>query len=224
MHITKFESPSKTNTEQDLQSFLEQFDASLAEISNVQNHLTWSQVNGLEYDAGLQARIDDARDNLFTARNHETIRIWRDTANDPILRRWTEVLDNQFVMTRVEQDPELRACVNHIADRYLHWRPTINGRESSYTEHTWITRLEPDRELRRAAYLAFWDLGDELLGATRQMFHLRNDAARELGYATYADLKLELVDGVDRDWLIGHFGEMDAVTAEYILELSGATG
>jgi len=161
----------------------------------------------------LQAQIDQATDRLYTAANHETIRTWKDRVSDPVLIRWAEVLDVSFTMNLIEQQPDLRAVVNHVSDQYLRWRPKIDGQEISYTRQTAIFRQEPDRELRRKAWVAFEELGNALASVTREMFVLRNAAARALGFPTYADLKLELVDGISRQWLLDQFAEMERVTA-----------
>jgi hypothetical protein len=214
MDRLQFEALPAVRSEGDFVTFVHGIDRALDTIQQAQTRLTWAKIQGEPTAPAAQEQIDRASEGIYTRANHETIQAWKDRLSDPYLHRWATVLDRAFTLNLIEQQPELRHIVNHVNDRYLRWRPTVNGREISYTEHTWIARFEPDRDIRREAYLAFWDLGNELIDVTRQMFELRNAAAQALGYPTYADLKLDLVDGVSRQWVIDQFDEMDRVTAE----------
>lgn len=199
-------------SEADFLAFVHQLDGELDAISQTRTRFGWAKIQREPTEPGLQEQIDQATDRLYTTANHETVKTWKDQVSDPALKRWAEVLDVSFTMNLIEQQPELRAIVNHVSDQYLRWRPKIDGQEITYTRQTAIFRQEPDRELRRKAYVAFEDLGNELASVTREMFALRNAAAQQLGFPTYADLKLERVDGISRQWLLDQFAEMEQVT------------
>jgi hypothetical protein len=60
--------------------------------------------------------------------------------------------------------------------------------------------------------MAQWELNRELESITREMFAMRNDKARALGYATYAEMSLAFNE-IDRPWLVNLIDEMERVTA-----------
>jgi len=200
------------HTEDRFREFLQRLDGYFETVNQSRTQLSWAKIWHEPYDSDAQERIDQASDLLYSASHHETIQEWKDKARDPYVKRWAEVLDRDFVLARLEQQPDLRKIVNHISDRYLGWRPKVDGQEVSYTRQTWIFRHEADREIRRKAWVAFEELGEELKDITREMFQLRNEGARKLGYSTYADLKLQLADDVSRQWLVDRFTEMETVT------------
>jgi hypothetical protein len=113
----------------------------------------------------------------------------------------------------IDREPVLRELVNHISDRYVEWRPELDGEELPYAERTELLRSDSDRDRRRKAWKAVWELGDELEEQTREMFARRNEAAQQLGYENYAHLKLR-ADGVSRQWLERQFGELENATEE----------
>ena len=214
--MSRFDFPSlpSVHSEGDFRKFVEQLDSEFDVINNERTHLQWAKIWKEPFQADLQNLIDEASAALHTPSNHDTIRTWKAQVSDPLLARWADVLDTEFTLARLDQEPALRKLNNHIADRYLYWRPKMDGKEISYTRQTWIFRHEPDREIRQDAWVAFDDLGNELKGATRELFQMRNASAQALGYPTYADLKLQLSHGVTRQWLMDLFNQMETVTAD----------
>ncbi|MEX2355653.1 MAG: M3 family metallopeptidase [Thermaerobacterales bacterium] len=205
------------HSEEEFREFLNFLNDAFEDINRKRTRLTWAKQWRNPYDPALQDRLDQASEALYTEKNHETIKTWGDKSGDPFLKRWAAVLDADFTLARLEQQPALRQIVNHISDRYINWRPQIDGQELAYTEQTRILRYDGDRERRCQAWMALWDLNEELTGVTAEMFGMRNHAAQALGHNTYADLKLE-AEGVSRSWLVDRFDELEQVTADTFSE------
>jgi peptidase M3-like protein len=214
--LSKFDFPSlpAVHSEEEFRKFVAQLDSEFDLINYERTHLQWAKIWKEPFQADLQNQIDDASALLHTDDNHDTIRTWKDKLSDPFLKRWAEVLDVEYTLAQLDQQPALRQLNNHLSDRYLYWRPKMDGKEISYTRQTWIFRHEPDREIRQDAWVAFDDLGNELKDATRELFQMRNAGAQALGYPTYADLKLQLSHDVDREWLMNMFQQMESVTGD----------
>lgn len=191
--------------------FLKAMDAELEKAAFGKTGIEWAKKWNEPYDAGLQAKIDRVHDAIYTEKNHETVAHWGSRVDDPLLKRWAEVLDWQFKFQLIEQNPELRSINNRVSDRYMTWRPQIDGEEISFARHTTILRDEPDRGLREKAWHAMWKLHEEIADITRTMFELRNEGAAKWGYPTYADLRLA-GDGVNREWLLDFVNQMETAS------------
>jgi len=219
--------PDAVRTEAELRSFLEALDRRLEAIGAARARLDWSRKRGEPYDGPPPEAIDAALDDVYSELHHDRLRRGRDLASDPLLRRSVHVLDNAFTLARIDQGNELRCALREIADLYMSWRPTLDGDDLSYTRMTAILRGEPDRGLRQRAWESVAALGALLDAPTREMFYLRNDAARALGHATYGDLRLK-IDGVTREWLTGLVHQMETTTgpeyASYLRSQADAAG
>jgi hypothetical protein len=192
--------------------FLEGLDRQFADIGYARTRLEYAQRMGEPFDPGERARLDAAADALYTAENHEVIRRWGNEVDDPFLKRWATLLDQDFTVARLEQTPALRQLVHTIGDRYRDWRPMLDGQVLAYTEQTRIMRHEADRSRRQRAWSALAPLGEELASITREMFALRNELAKVEGFVTYADLRLKY-SGIDRGWLMDRVAQMEETTA-----------
>ena len=211
MTVFQWDGQPSVQQESDLRPWLDALDGKLAKLGRAKTQLDWAKKWHEPYDAQLQDRIDAGYDQLYTEENHQVIETWRGKTSDAYLARWLDVLHWDFLLARIEQNPELRRFVNHISDRYVHWRPSLDGKEIPYTQQTLILRQEPDRDLRRKAWTAQWDLNEEIKEKTREMFQMRNEAARAQGFEDFAALQLA-VDGVDKKWLRDLFGQMEQTT------------
>ncbi len=207
----QFDPLPAVQSEHDLHKFLSTLDQYFKQLGQAKTQLDWDKKMEETFDADRQDQIDHGYDQLYCAPNHEVIRTWKTQISEPFLKRWLDVLDWDFTLARIDQNPDLRAIKNHIDDRYIHWRPKIDGKEIPYTEQTLILRQDPDRDRRRKAWMAQWELNEELEEKTKAMFRIRNQAANDLGYDDFAELQLA-ADGVNRDWLVTLLEEMEQTT------------
>jgi len=116
---------------------------------------------------------------------------------DPVVSRKLELLAQAVLHARVNGAREVRALQNRIHEEVIRFRPVIAGRESSYAERERVLRYEPDRSLRREAWVSTVPLSLRLAAPTVELLRRRNALAAAQGYDTYADLALGL-SGLDR--------------------------
>jgi peptidyl-dipeptidase A len=88
-------------------------------------------------------------------------------------------------------------------------RGRIGGRDVNDNEIAKILRESPDRELRRQAWDASKAIGPGAAPLVRELAHLRNEAARALGYRDHFVFSLTL-DELDEIWLLGLLDDLDS--------------
>ncbi len=208
---------AKVTDEKTYGEFLKALDGKLEELSYEKTRIEWAKKWGESFDRGREDEIEDTYDEIFSERYHNTILEWKDKVDDPLLKQWTDALDWQFKLQRVDRDNlELARIKRLISDEYVTWRPSIDGKEITYRQQSLILRHEEDRDLREKAWRSLWDLNDKLEDDTRKMFQLRNEAVKKWGFDTLGDMQLA-ADGVDRDWLMGFVTDMEEATQSQYL-------
>jgi peptidyl-dipeptidase A len=88
-------------------------------------------------------------------------------------------------------------------------RGEIAGREVNDNEIAKIMRESTDRAQRRAAWDASKSIGAQAAPGVRELAHLRNEAARALGYRDHFEFSLTLEE-LDENWLMTLLDELDA--------------
>jgi oligoendopeptidase F len=118
------------------------------------------------------------------------VEAWQDRVPEPMLARKLRVLRDAMRMAEVSSAPEVFTLQNEIMNRVVAYRPVVFGREVSNSERTRILRREPDRALRREAWMSIAPLSMEVASATVELIRRRNALARRAGHAGYVDLAL----------------------------------
>jgi peptidyl-dipeptidase A len=88
-------------------------------------------------------------------------------------------------------------------------RGRIGERDVNDNEIAKILRESADRSERRAAWDASKSIGPQAAPLVRELAHLRNEAARALGYRDHFVFSLTL-DELDETWLLAVLDELDA--------------
>jgi len=122
----------------------------------------------------------------------QTIQHWSGRVSDPVLGRKLEVLAESVLSARVSAAPEIFTLQNEIMDRVIRFRPVVFGREVSNAERGRILREEPDRALRREAWMSVAPLSIDVAASTAELMRRRNHLARESGFGSYVDMALSL--------------------------------
>jgi peptidyl-dipeptidase A len=130
-------------------------------------------------------------------------------AATPYEERQAVLLDLQ---TRAAQrPPELRAAIIELeaalASRFSAYRAEYNGRALSDNEVDEVLLRSQDVEERRAVWESARAVGAEVCDDLRRLVHLRNDAARRIGYRDHYALALETSE-VSEDWLLATLDDL----------------
>ncbi len=95
-----------------------------------------------------------------------------------------------------------------LRSRYTSHRCVVDGRELSDNEVDELLRTSRDGELRRKTWEATRTIGERTGPLLREVAHLRNEAARALGYRDHYAMSMAH-DELDEGWLFGLLDELD---------------
>jgi len=108
----------------------------------------------------------------------------------PLIRRRLQLLDRIVVDAQVEQSVAIVKARSKLQRRIVAFRPRWNGkRVERFVLHR-VLREDPDAQNRKRAYYGLESLYRPLEEPLRQLIRLRNERARDLGYANFAALRL----------------------------------
>ena len=144
------------------------------------------------------------------------------SASDDAARRLDLLHD---LMVTHQLPDELRTRIIELETsvdlRFSRHRGVVRGIEVDDTEIKRILRQSDDPVERREVWEASKTVGAEVASDIRQLAHLRNEAARGLGYRDWFVLALS-ADELDERKLIDTLAEADRVTAEPFARWKGA--
>lgn len=135
--------------------------------------------------------------------------------HDPVLKRQLEILRLSLVGNQMSDD--LRAQVvdlsSSVESDFTSHRPQVDGRLVSENEIEDVLKRSDDVELRRRTWEASKEIGAVVAPRVRELARLRNQVARDLGYADYFRMALELQE-LDEDWLFRTLDELEQLTQD----------
>ena len=133
---------------------------------------------------------------------------------DPLVERQLDVLIQTYTPNQVDADlrREIVELQTDIESRFARHRGTIDGNAVDDNEIAEILRASDDTERRKAAWEASKSVGVEVATDLRGLAHLRNRAARSLGYRDHFALALATTD-FDEERLFDTLGQVDELTA-----------
>lgn len=107
-----------------------------------------------------------------------------------LLHRRLELLERILLDAQVEQHPDVVRIRSDLQNRIISFRPTWNGRKVNRAVVFRLGRVSPHESVRRRAYYAFERLHRPLENHLQQLIRVRNERARELGFPTFAEMRL----------------------------------
>lgn len=133
--------------------------------------------------------------------------------HDPILRRELEVL--RLSLTGNQMDEARRVEIVEIASSvetdFATHRPQLDGCSVSENEIDEVLRASQDGEVRKRAWEASKEIGALTADRIRELARLRNATARDLGFADYYRMSLELQE-LGEEWLFRMLADVEGVT------------
>ena len=135
--------------------------------------------------------------------------------HEPILRRQLEVL--RLSLTGNQMADEQRAILvetsTAVESDYAAYRPTLGDEAVTENDIEEILSTSGDPDERRVAWEASKEIGSRVADRVRELARLRNDVARDLGFADYYNFALALQE-LDEEWLFEVLGELEEMTNE----------
>lgn len=138
----------------------------------------------------------------------------------PLLARQIELLYLQALAKQVEPEllKRMLARANAIEQKFNAYRARVGEEELTDSQVRKVLKESPDGGRRRAVWEASKRVGEVVVGDLLALVELRNQAARELGFADYHAMQLRLGEQ-DQEDLVRLFDEMDRLTGEPFRQL-----
>lgn len=186
-----FPAAQNVTDESSLSRFLDELEQQLETLASQISELAFTQYQTKQRPSGLEDLESTQASVMLNEEYQAVVERFAGKVADPFLARRLAVWQQSFRSARVSARPEIRKLVNEISDAIVRFVYDVQGQQMDLGAVRNVLRTEPDRERRRAAWLSFAPLSRELEGRTRELFHLRNVAARAEGYETYAHMQMD---------------------------------
>ena len=133
--------------------------------------------------------------------------------HEPVLRRQLEVLRLSLLGNQM-QEPQRELLVelsSAVESDFASFRPELDGRRVSDNEIDEILKSSNDQELRQRAWEASKEVGNLVADRVRELARVRNEMARDLGYADYYQMSLDLQE-MPEEWLFDLMEQLEQLT------------
>lgn len=189
------------------EQFLQEFIPPIAKKSTQLNKALWIlETTGSNDAADLKADLDTELRLCFNdAGVYRQLLEWDKDPElkDPVLKRQLNVLirtfkQNQIPPALLEEMAQKEAA---LAQTYAQFRPKVDGKVLSENDIRDLLKSEMRPEVRKKVWEASKEIGVVLAPQILALVHLRNKAAKSLGYSDYFQMQLDLQE-VDSKWLL----------------------
>lgn len=138
-----------------------------------------------------------------------------ETVHEQVLRRQLEVLRLSLTGNQMteEQRLEMVTLSTAVESDFAAYRPEIDGRRLTENDVDSVLKESLDEDERRRTWEASKEIGGVVGGRVRELARLRNQVARDLGFADYYRMSLSLQE-LPEVWLFDLLDELDELSAE----------
>jgi oligoendopeptidase F len=194
-----------------LKVWLDDFEVRLEKMA-----VAYNQASFDKYCGGSGSKLDyyDAAFSSLLADEtyHANVQHWHGRVTDLNLQRRLALNEQSILEAEVSKNPAIYELRNRINDRMLSYQPRLGQQPLSRSDIVEILRSETNRAYRQQVYeQALRPLSEEVEPLVIQLISHRNNEARRLGYDTYADLHLALLD-LNRPDLMALLSQLENLT------------
>ncbi|MBX7066838.1 MAG: M2 family metallopeptidase [Parachlamydiales bacterium] len=208
------------------EEFLKEFVPQVARKTTQYNKASWIlETTGSTDAADLKAELDTELRFLFNdSAVYQKLLGWEKDPHDPLSKRQLNVLIRAFKQNQVPKNllEEMAQKEASLGQSYANFRPELDGKKLSENDIREILKNENDPEKRKKAWEASKQIGSMLAPQIIALAHLRNKAAKALGYSDYFQMQLDLQE-VDAKWLLKTLDDLaqksDAAYAKILKEI-----
>lgn len=199
--------------EHPFEQFLKEFIPQAERKSTQLNKALWIlETTGSTDAADLKADLDTELRMLFNdPKTYKKLLEWEKdpSLTDPIQKRQLNVLIRAFKQNQIPKEllEELSQKEATLSQSYANYRPELNGKKLSENDIRDILKKENHPDKRKEAWEASKKIGEVLAPQILALVHLRNKAAKALGYSDYFQMQLDLQE-VDSKWLLKTLEEL----------------
>jgi peptidyl-dipeptidase A len=210
-------SPSKTDR---ARQFIARHEAKIKPLE-ISAGLAWWNANVTGSDADYQKkedaqnRIDESLADPVAFQELKNLReaVTGKKIDDPLVARSIEILHLQYLEKQVNPEllKKISALANEIDKKFNNYRARVDGRQLSDSEVRAVLKTSTNSDRRRDTWEASKGVGKLVEKELIELVKLRNESARNLGFANFHDLYLFLNEQ-DGPGIIKLFDELDQLT------------
>jgi peptidyl-dipeptidase A len=133
---------------------------------------------------------------------------------DPVLRRQLEVLRLSLIGNQMPEAQRVRLVeiASSVESDFASFRPEIDGRQMTDNDIEQVLKSSDDTAHRRSVWEASKEIGAVVAERVRELARIRNQAARDQGFADYYRMALDLQE-LPEEWLFATLDELEALTS-----------
>ncbi len=201
------------NSEAELKSYFDQLEAEVESLSNQIASMSFQKFVDKQPNPAM-AELEKQRAAIMLDKSlTDLINAWVDKVSEPVLAKRLSAWSNNLLAAQVTARDEIMQLTRIIGDKIIAHHYEVNGEHYDLGTIRGMVRSNPDRAVRKAAWLSYAELSRALEADMLQLFKLRNAAAREAGFANYVDMSLHL-NGMETTEVEAILRELTASTEE----------
>lgn len=192
-------------SEAELKQYLEVWEKELQEVMEKMGELSFKKYKEKKLDPELVQLEKRRMELLLNTELEGMVKYWLPLVSDKALQRKLEVLSDTILASKVMSHGEVSTLVRELDSMIVGYDYVVKGQLVDLGTVRNILKNEPDREVRKEAWLTSKNLSLQMEEKLLELVHLRNSLARDQGYANYADMSLAL-QGLQteqvKEWLL----------------------
>lgn len=199
-------------------AFIAEHEARIKPLEKLASIAWWNaNISGKDADFKAKEESQNKLDALL-AESEPFAKLKQLKANmpkDPQLARQIEILYLQYMEKQVEKEllRQMTAKANAIEQAFNVFRAKVRGKELSDSQVREVLKKDKDSGYRKEVWEACKLVGANVEADLKALARMRNQAAKQLGFADYHKMMLYLNEQ-DQAKVLALFDELDALTRE----------
>jgi len=190
----------RNKVEKEFEIFLKQHVATVEPLYQEANLAYWEATasgkdEAYKRSADLQLKLKKVYANR---EEFEKIKQWKESGKikDPLLKRQLTILYNEYLGAQIDTAlmRQIVELSSEVEKKFNTFRGEINGKKVTTNDIYQILAESKDSRLRRKAWEAQKSVGEQVADDVRKLAHLRNQAARSLGFSDYFEMSMKLAE------------------------------
>jgi len=212
--------------EKEFKEFITSYESKVIPLSKECNLASWNaELTGKEEDFAKVSDLEFKLTKIYTSKeDFEKLKKFKESGliKDSILSRELDVLYDDYLSNQIDTS-KLKKMIdmqNAIALKFNNFRAEVNGKKITDNEVDKILATSTNTNELKAAWEATKKSGKNVSEDVIKLVKLRNEAAKELGFANFHEMSLKLSDQDPKE-IEKIFDELDSLTKDAFAELKG---
>lgn len=217
-------STEKSKMENELKSFLKDFETKVIPLSRESNLVYFNATTtGKDELYQKMEELNIKLSKIYANReDFQKLKKIRESGavTDPILKRQLDILYHQYLAKQIDQEKleKMIQLETGLEKKFSTYRAEFNNKKYTDNEIEHILKTGTDSKLLEKAWIASKQVGKVVESDVLQLVAMRNEAAKELGFSNFHEMQLRLSEQ-DPQQIEQLFDELDHLTRNAFAEL-----